>query len=105
MPEREREGAEAPDNGRPPREKPATSLTGDKFQSSEGLLGSVGIEREAGSGNMPERGRERASGSTGRRTTAEREAADVTDRRVDLYGEKFKSSKGLAVWQRWNRGL
>jgi hypothetical protein len=72
MPEREREGAEAPDNGRPPREKPATSLTGDKFQSSEGLLGSVGIEREAGSGNMPERGRERASGSTGRRTTDDR---------------------------------
>jgi hypothetical protein len=81
LPERE-----APDDGegRPPREKPATSLTGGKFQNSEGL-GSVGIEREAPkSRNMPERGRERERAKApndGRRTTVEIEAGDVTDRR------------------------
>jgi len=64
--------------GRPPREKPATSLTGGTGQRWN-RAGSAGERKYAGE---RERERERAKApDDGRRTTAEIEAGDVTDRR------------------------
>jgi hypothetical protein len=79
--------------GRPPREKPATSLTGGKFQNSEGL-GSVGIEREA---------RRRAEIC---RREGERERAEAPDdaRRTT---EKFQicTETRFRARRDWQRGL